>query len=253
MYEWLNNAWVIGIGASIISGPIVSYITRLIFKNKDNAEYLQKINAANREVVYAIRPSIPEGMIPTDNVFTALIDATARRYGLKTIDLYSSTEISQELIKEVMDSNFISADTKEKYCKKLLSISTGSQEMQDNSEKDHRSVLEISREEHLYKERVLKMFSAVIGISTSVMTAVLVIAYNKDQVAWLSSEYNIIAVLLPITAMLSVSIAVWVVSSIRRRQIEQREIEMRSSLPQFWAGLEDYTLRQSNKDRNSFK
>ncbi|QPA27180.1 hypothetical protein IR196_04760 [Brucella anthropi] len=249
MYEWLNNAWVIGIGGSVVSGVIVSYITRLLFKNKDNIENLQKINAANREVIYAIRPSIPEGKLPSESVFIALIDATARRYGLKPADLYTSKEISQELIKEVMDSNFISAETKEQYCSNLSHIGLNDAELQYNTDEDYRAALEKNRETHDYKERVLQMFSAAIGVATSVMTAVLVFTYSRDQIVSISSKYSIFAVLFPISAMLSGMAAVWFVSSIRRRQREQREREtMTITSPTYWSRPQDFSSWLIKKD-----
>jgi len=72
----LNNPWVIGIGGGVISGFVVMLITRHLFSRRDNREYNQRVVTANQEVIYAIRPGISEGVIPSQNVVASLIDAT---------------------------------------------------------------------------------------------------------------------------------------------------------------------------------
>lgn len=56
----LNNAWVVGIGGGILSGLIVTVITRYLFSKKENSEYMQKVSSVNREIIYALRPGISE-------------------------------------------------------------------------------------------------------------------------------------------------------------------------------------------------
>ena len=102
-----NNSWVIGIGGGILSGLIVTLITRYLFSKKDNKEYAQKVSTVNREVVYALRPGISEGHIPDNEVLASLINATARRYKVERGDVYQAKQIAEELIKDIMDSSFI--------------------------------------------------------------------------------------------------------------------------------------------------
>lgn len=120
--ELLDNPWVIGIGGGILSGLFVAWITRLIFSKRDNKEYLQKLRAANQEVIYAIKPGISEGVIPTPEIVNHLISATSRRYDVDSELMYNVNEIASELIKEVMDSSFISASTKQEFCEKLSNL-----------------------------------------------------------------------------------------------------------------------------------
>src|SRR3990167_2316033 len=120
--DLLNNAWVVGIGGGILSGFVVAYISRLIFSRRDSREYAQKISQANHEILYAVRPGISEGVIPTNEVLRSLTSATARKYGVEISDMHDLNAISSELIKEVMDSSFISATAKREFCEKLSSI-----------------------------------------------------------------------------------------------------------------------------------
>ncbi len=120
--ELLDNPWVIGIGGGILSGLFVAWITRLIFSKRDNKEYLQKLRAANQEVIYAIKPGISEGVIPTPEIVNHLISATSRRYDVDSGLMYTVNQIASDLIKEVMDSSFISASTKQDFCEKLSNL-----------------------------------------------------------------------------------------------------------------------------------
>jgi len=93
----LNNPWVIGIGGGIFSGLIVTFISRLFLSRRDQREYAQKILGANREIIYAVRPGISEGIIHAVGVLDALVEATARKYGVDREDLYQPYEIAQDL------------------------------------------------------------------------------------------------------------------------------------------------------------
>jgi hypothetical protein len=126
--ELINNPWIIGVGGGILSGLFVAWVTRLIFSKRDNKEYLQKLRAANQEVIYAIKPGISEGVIPTPEIVNHLISATSRRYEVDSDLMYTVNDIASELIKEVMDSSFISAAIKQEFCEKLSNLipATGS-------------------------------------------------------------------------------------------------------------------------------
>ena len=117
-----SNPWFVGIGGGILSGLIVAFISRFIFSRRDSREYAQKVYQANNEMLYAVRPGISEGVIPTNTVLERLIDATARKYSIEKSDMHDLDQISSDLTKEVMDSSFISASSKQEFCQKLTAI-----------------------------------------------------------------------------------------------------------------------------------
>ena len=119
--SFLNNGWVTGIGGGILSGFIVYFVTKRFFSQKDNSEYLRRVESVNREIVTTLKADISEGDIPDLVVFEALINATCRKYNVISTDVYRPHQIAEDLIKEVMDSSFISSDSKQKYCESLLS------------------------------------------------------------------------------------------------------------------------------------
>jgi hypothetical protein len=120
--SWLDNAWVVGIGSGIPSGLLVTILLNFTSKRKRDREYQQQISSANREVIFSIRAGIPEGSLPSREVVVALINSTARRYEIESDELYQPREIAEELIKEVMDSSFLSATRKSEYCAALIPL-----------------------------------------------------------------------------------------------------------------------------------
>ena len=117
----LTNVWVVGIGTGILSGLLVRMGRAGFLSKRENRKY-QKVIGANREVIYAIRPGIPEGQIPSREVVQALTNSTARRAGVSPSDLYKPNEIAEELIKEVMDSSFLPSAKKSEYCTQLAAL-----------------------------------------------------------------------------------------------------------------------------------
>ena len=168
--ELLNNPWVVGVAGGVLSGFIVAWISRFLFSKKDNREYIQRVSAANREVIYSIRPGISEGITPEKEVVDVLISATARKYGVDKKDVFGPKEIGQELLKEVMDSSFISAKTKEQYCERLTVLQRGGATNEDDSVHSSQAVLSGSIEK--FRARSITVTSLMMGILASTMTLV---------------------------------------------------------------------------------
>ena len=120
--EFFSNPWVVGIGGGLLSGLLVTLITRYLFSKRERREYLQKIATANNEIVYAIRPAIAEKVMPSTAMLDALFSATARKYSVDESDLYSKSSLANELIKEVMDNTFLSSQQKVEFCDLLSSL-----------------------------------------------------------------------------------------------------------------------------------
>ena len=176
--EILNNPWVIGIGGGVLSGFIVALVTRYLFSRRENREYLQKVSAVNREIVYALRPGISEGEIPSEEVLESLIKATSRKYKVDASDVYSSRQIAEELIKDIMDSNFISAETKKRYCDNLAHLVKEScaEEVKELRKPEH------SQAASELRQRMVMQMSVVLGVTVSMMTmATVFISSSTDR------------------------------------------------------------------------
>ncbi|MFM2482183.1 hypothetical protein [Celerinatantimonas sp. YJH-8] len=120
--EFLSNPWVVGIGGGVLSGLLVTFITRYLFSKRERREYLQKVATANNEIIYAIRPAISEKVMPSDHMLEALFSATAIKYSVDESDLYSKAGLANELMKEVMDNSFLSSQQKVEFCELLSTL-----------------------------------------------------------------------------------------------------------------------------------
>ncbi|MGG4453800.1 hypothetical protein [Brevibacillus porteri] len=125
MLEWLliffNNSWV----TSIITGLLVFYVTDIYKRLKEKKSYFQKVGQVNKEIFKTIKYSIPEEKLPSTSILKSIHIATAKRYNVKLEDVDSLQAIIDDLIKEVMDSNFLSHDNKLLYCQRLLDTQNG--------------------------------------------------------------------------------------------------------------------------------
>ena len=184
--ELLNNAWVIGIGGGILSGLIVTGITRYFFSKKDNREYSQKVATANQEIIYALRPGISEGHIPASEILDALANSTSRKYRVARVDVYQPKQIAEEMIKEIMDSSFISSDTKKNYCETLAHLISEA----PAEKKALASQIEAKGVELDYRRRFVDLTSATLGMTAAITTGVLVVTQEVGPVKDLLFPFN---------------------------------------------------------------
>jgi len=209
MENLLNNPWFIGIGGGILSGLVVALISRTIFSRRDNREYAQKVSQANSEVLYAIRPGISEGIIPTNGVVKKLIFATAQKYGVDESSMHDLGAISSELIKEVMDSSFISASAKKEFCEKLVSIREEAivkelPEVEAEYEKSSR-----------YRRQMVAMLSLMVGMLTAISGFMITI--KEDSI---SDSNKILFLIVPAVVAVFVSIMIVLLKEFEKMKIK---------------------------------
>jgi hypothetical protein len=236
MLEILNNPWAVGIGGGILSGLAVTVITRVFLEKKDDRELLERVTAANKELIYAIRPCIAEGSIPSLGVIDSLIAATSRKYRLPSEKLSTSRQLIDDLIKEVMDSSFISASTKADYCAKLNSIfetpvvqPTAASGREDSAVVTlvQKASRDIDRELRYkeYRQRLLSMASMMMGLMAAVMTvtfAFLDIFKDKEKTITLEPLKVLLPVMATIMAVTVTVFATRVASRISTRRVEKK-------------------------------
>jgi hypothetical protein len=213
--DWMNNAWVVGIAGGILSGLIVNYLSRLLLSKKENREYLQKVASANRELILLIRPGIPEDFVPDVSVLESLVAATARKYTVDRQDIFRPKQIAEELMKEVMDSSFISSKIKKEYCERLSCLMLLPQEAENKSKKEI-TILSTDRpEEPLlaeYRQRLVATVSMMIATLAALMTSFAVFL-TKDkldnQLKGIIGALDNIEIMLPsILAIVSVILSI---------------------------------------------
>lgn len=173
--DFFSNPWVIGIGGGILSGLLVTLITRHLFSKRERREYFQKVATANNEIIYVIRPAIAEKVIPSTEMLEALFSATARKYSVDESDLYSKVGLANELIKEVMDNTFLSYQQKVDFCALLASLKEVKKE---GPEVQHVvEYITVNRGSSVDMSSVLGIVTAVMALTTTLYIYV----SNKDD------------------------------------------------------------------------
>ncbi len=221
--EFLNNPWIIGIGAGVLSGFLVTLITRHLFSRRDNREYNQKIVTTNQEILYAIRPGISEGIIPSLQVLDSLIAATAAKYAVDPRDLHNSEAYADVLVKEVMDSSFLSASAKAEFCQKLAELKPSpvpTTTLDETVVAKTRRVTNIAN----YRQRMVSMMSAMLGIMAALMTvSVVLFKFSEDSKTelLLKDIRLVIPTALTLFTVLIATYSMWMFRFLKRKRKER--------------------------------
>jgi hypothetical protein len=187
--SFLDNPWIVGIGGGLLSGGLVTVGSRVIFSRRADKEYFQRVAGANNEVIFALKPGISEGAIPDHSLMESLIHATARKYRVEQEDAYGVTEIIEDLVKEVMDSSFISSKQKLEFCTQLEKLAMPRRESKID---EVANGLGKSRSElaATYRLNLAQYMSVGLGLLAGLMSFVvlLVLALTKTTITAGSEE-----------------------------------------------------------------
>ncbi|KAB2337634.1 hypothetical protein F7731_08545 [Cytobacillus depressus] len=129
---FFTNSWVI----SFLTGLVVYSITKIWENFRTKKNYIRAVELANKEVFNTLKLCVPEDTLPNIYSLRALHLATSKRYGVKQKDLDSLSLIIFDLIKEIMDSSFLSYNDKIQYCRKLESLESSINEIKTETEND---------------------------------------------------------------------------------------------------------------------
>ncbi|GED73135.1 hypothetical protein BRE01_68370 [Brevibacillus reuszeri] len=197
--EWflnfINSSWV----TSIITGFLVFYVTDLYKRIKGKKSYFQQVSLANKEIFNSIKYSIPEDNLPSIQILKAIHIATAKRYNVKFEDVDSLHAIIDYLIKEIMDSNFLSHENKLDYCQRLLDM-----QMELNLLEHEETVVE--KVYATYKDSdsstLATSFAPVIGFISFILVFILS-SYSITEIIGTFFSTNIVYIILVMTALMT--------------------------------------------------
>lgn len=101
---------------------IVFLFTRYYFSRSGKTDYLKKIEVANNEMLYSIRPLLVEKKVPSKEILMAVRFSTAKKYGVEQNDLYDEFSLTSDLINETIANSFLTSDEKLEFCSLLQAI-----------------------------------------------------------------------------------------------------------------------------------
>lgn len=206
----ISNAWFIGIAIGLIGFLVKEFLNRF----RENKEYLRDTRNASKEVLDTLITLIVENELPKSSMLISLHQATARKYNLKVQDLDELTIIFDSLIKEIIDSSFLTYKSKNEYCTEvekakndMKSASLLAERVSQIDEK----IRGLSKKNEVNNQKRVLSFLAAIGVSTSfvIMINSLFKIYNfeinKDILIGVGQTISVIAL---VFALLTLIIAV---------------------------------------------
>lgn len=169
----LSNSWVVGIGGGVISGIIVYLITAKLFNRKENTRYLEQINNANIDIIRSLKPYIAEKGLPEKEIIDAIILSTARKYKVKSEELYSIRVVCEELIREIVENVYVSSDKKQEYTQQLKEYLHNLNNERDKSLLITEIEKEIKNNSKINKVEYRNKFVSTLSIMFSILAATL--------------------------------------------------------------------------------
>lgn len=241
---WVNP-WFIGFTASLISGIIVFFITNFLVSKKEKKLYKQKIGPVNFEILQTIRPLIINQERFNNDIFDSIISSLANKHNVATKDLYSLDELCNDVITDIIQTPFLTAEQKDAYSSNLLAIKTG-----HHPKPDREKIIYINKEQRSAISS--RSLSFALAVTTAVSTMIISIISLMDQTEFLNllssdifkiSSIGIPFIVIPIAAVLSISIS----EQIIRKKIFKTISMKRMKLMKQKKELED--LIEKNTDR----
>ena len=210
MVGFLQNEWVVGIGGGIVSGIIVFFITKVILQRKDDSKYLQQINQGNLDIIRALKPYISEKGLPQKEIVDAIIISTSRKYKVNSAELYSVRIVCEELIREIIENIYVSADKKKEYCVQLTDYLQSVNKEQDEVNTIADIQNEFKNKEFTERSESRRKMSTTISIIISLYTVLISIAVffvsSDNLIGWSGLFYQqdwlLVTLIIPMLAVL---------------------------------------------------
>lgn len=222
MKEFLENAWVVGIGGGIVSGIIVFFITKWIVDKKDNGEYLKTIELANKKVIGMLKPYIADKGLPDIEILNSIISAVSRKYKIKVSEMNSISIICEELIYEIVSNVYVANDKKEEYMNKMQKYKDDLNST-ENISIDEDSYVKI-RAESEYRRKLNKQYSLLISVTATLLVSVLMVFLMTEKntiefrVHRLANEnFIILYTLIMVSCLLPLSFATFLRTKLKNR------------------------------------
>lgn len=225
--SWVNNPWIVSLCTGVVTTLATWFLSKLFLTKTENREYRRKIDDANRDIVMAVRPGIAEAQFPNQETLRALVNSTARKYQVTPADLFNAHQVAEELVKEVMDSSFISATLKAEYCAKLVPPGRPAPPTQVVSAVINKTEDKSSMRDADYRSKIINWASMVISLFAGIMTGLLVIvpkvkgeSLHLDR---LRSPFLVVgmALIASFVSILAVQASNAIVKERRRREFEK--------------------------------
>lgn len=208
-YEFMQNAWVIGIAGGTISGIIVYYITVYFLAGKRNRDFKRNITLANNAVLNLLRPYIANSGLPDRKALKAIINSISRQYGVKCSEMNPISAFYEDLVVEFVSNLYIPDEVKKRNIEKLLeSINALLQEETIKSVQEQRQVV---------KSKNVQAIGGLVGLSSAALSILSGIVLSSNG----KGSFNFIVGIISIVVVVFVVVVIGICSCLRTYRLER--------------------------------
>ena len=193
-----SDPWFVGVGSGIISTALVRFTTQIIFFGRGKRLYNDQLALANQSVVSSLRRIVSDGKQPDLQLLTSHADATAKDHSVKRHDMMSFAEVRDEIIKEIMNSDYLTADAKQELCKSMAPMESASSEPDEASYR--RAFLRHNRAQ-------VKETASVLGVVAGVLTLCATVYYYSG--ATRTIDRDLVAIVLLVVVLFGLVVAIF--------------------------------------------
>ena len=223
MLSILSNQWVVGIGAGIISGVIVYFLTRWLLGRKDNSKHIEQINMANEEIIRILRPYVAEEGLPNKDIVNAILASSSRKYNLQQNEVYSIRVVCEELIKETLENVYVSCSKKQEYSMSINDYLIEIEKPLNDTDLSNSTKLQLEQfsiqNRNKYKNRYLSYLSGILSVFVFIITTFGTIFSKEFSSIPFTNDFDIVT----IATLVSTSMVVTVVLVLFMREILERK------------------------------
>ena len=202
MSDIINNPWVVGIVGSIVSGLIVYFITYAIISKREDKIYQHKIIAANSEILHTIKSMVTNKQLLSVEAFNSVVTSTAKKHQVNLKDINNISEFIDDIIKDIIQSPFITYEQKNEYYEQLDTLKEEQQNNHPTSISEYKQI----------RQYTPNYIAVLLGITTilymSVLLSVTLRYYEvgQDNVHIFLEELSIIPFMIIIIPVISLVI-----------------------------------------------
>lgn len=189
MWDFLQNAWFVGITTGIISGVLVFFLTKWIMDRRGKVEYFKQVSNANNSVISALKPYIADRGLPNICIFKSIVSSTSRKFGINEKDMFSVSVYCEELINEIIGDVYVSNEKKCEYTNALAEYKKIIEDEKLETDTNGKTVTNDSS--GLYGERIRRQISVYMAALTAIlgMCVSLLMIYHTEKSETISFWY----------------------------------------------------------------
>ncbi len=208
------STWFEGLIVSII----VTVLGSLLRGYREKKLYINKVNMANIEVFNAIKILIPEKRLLEKEMLTSLHNATADKYKVKAKDMNSLYLILDELIKEILESSFLTHKEKVEYCN---IISDAKNDLHNRSEDNKTITLKIEEELDHHMAYITHQRRTMLALSLPMITLLYALIFGEITSTNYTNKRPMIILITMFMSALSALIMIQMSNRIKNRSLNK--------------------------------